>query len=44
MDILRYYGIPFKILVVDQIKAFYTEFKCTKGSSSNTSFLVKSGV
>lgn len=40
--ILRHYGIPSKI--DDLVKAFYTELKCTIGSSSNTSFLVKSGV
>lgn len=41
-NILRHYGITFKI--DDLVKAFYTELKCTIGSSSNTSFLVKSGV
>jgi hypothetical protein len=40
--ILRHYSIPSKI--VDLIKAFYAEFKCSIGSSSNTSFHVKSGV
>lgn len=40
--ILRHYNIPSKI--DDLVKAFYTEFKCTLGSSSKTSFLVKSGV
>lgn len=40
--ILRHYGVLSKI--DDLVKAFYTEFKCTLGSSSKTSFLVKSGV
>lgn len=38
--IRRHYGIPSKI--VDSIKAFFAEFKCIFGISSNTSFLVKS--
>lgn len=40
--ILRHYGIPMKI--VDLIKAFYTQFRCTIGNTSDTYFLVKSGV
>jgi hypothetical protein len=40
--ILRHYSIPSKL--VDLLKAFYAEFKCSVGSSPNTSFHVKSGV
>ena len=40
--ILRHYGIPCKI--VQLIKAFYTNFKCTVGTSPGTGFEVKSGV
>lgn len=40
--VLRHDGIPSKL--VDLIKAFYTEFRYSVGRSSNTSFLVKSGV
>jgi hypothetical protein len=39
---LWYTIVPSKL--VDQIKAFYAEFKCSIGSSSNTSLHVKSGV
>ena len=40
--ILRHYGIPTKI--VNLIKAFNSNFKGTVGKSTDTSFLVKSGV
>ena len=40
--ILRNYGIPSKI--VNTIKLFYEEFRCTVGETADTSFFVKSGV
>lgn len=40
--ILKSYGIPEKIIQL--IKAFYDNFKCTVDSDPDTSFLVKSGV
>ena len=41
MKILRHYKIPSKI---ELIKAFYLEFNCSIGSSSDACFIVKSGV
>lgn len=40
--ILRHYGIPAKI--VQLVRMFYTEFKCSVGDSKDISFHVKSGV
>ncbi|KAL5007014.1 hypothetical protein ScPMuIL_015820 [Solemya velum] len=40
--ILRHYGIPVKI--VQLVRMFYTEFKCSVGDSKDISFHVKSGV
>lgn len=40
--ILRHYGVPSK--TVEMIKAFYLEFNCSIGCSSDACFKVKSGV